>query len=249
MNELITISTAQIAGVVQQTVNARELHAFLEVGKDFSTWIKGRIDKYGFVEDVDYAKVQDLSSPNLGSAKSRAQVRIDYFLSLNMAKEISMVENNDRGRQARLYFIQCEKLAKQAPSMAIEHLTKLDILKLALESEQQKIALEEKLRKAEPCIAFTKQVTTAQGTITVSQAAKILDTGRTRLFSFLRQIGWVTRKNEPYQDKIEQGLLDVKLGSWEHPDHGIQQSVTTLITGKGLAKLQALWSQRIQGFV
>ena len=67
------------------------------------------------------------------------------------------------------------------------------------------------------------------------------------MFAFLRAIGWVTRKNEPYQDKITAGLLDVKLGSWEHPEHGIQQSVTTLVTGKGLTKLQALWAARLQG--
>lgn len=78
----------------------------------------------------------------------------------------------------------------------------------------------------------------------MAQAAKILGTGRQRLFAFLRQAGWVTRKNEPYQSKIEAGYLDVKLGSWEHPDHGVQQSVTALVTGKGLIKLRALWEQR-----
>lgn len=251
MQELIALNMVEFDGTEQQTVNARDLHAFLEVGKDFSTWIKDRISQFDFAEGVDFVKTQDLSSPNLGSAKSRAQTKIEYHLSLGMAKELAMVERTEKGKQARLYFIECEKIAKQkAVNPALPNytnLTKLQILEMALESEQQRLALENRLEEAQPTIAFTKQVEISQGAITVAQAAKILNTGRTRMFAFLRSIGWVTRKNEPYQDKITAGLLDVKLGSWEHPEHGIQQSVTTLVTGKGLTKLQALWAARLQG--
>lgn len=97
-----------------------------------------------------------------------------------------------------------------------------------------------------PKAEFYDQVASAQDAISVGEAAKIIGTGRRRLFAFMRHLGWVTRKNEPYQAKIEQGYLDVKLGSWEHPDHGIQQSVTTLVTGKGLTKLQKLWAEACQ---
>ncbi|WP_051560482.1 phage antirepressor KilAC domain-containing protein [Marinobacterium jannaschii] len=100
--------------------------------------------------------------------------------------------------------------------------------------DQQTAKLEETAPKAE----FHDKVAAAPDALSVAKAAKILGTGRNRLLARLRQIGWVTRKNEPYQAKIEAGYLDVKLGDWEHPDHGIQQSVTTLITGKGLTRLQ-----------
>ena len=130
-------------------------------------------------------------------------------------------------------------------------LSRLELIQMALESEQEKLRLEEDKRALEhrieedaPRVAFAKQVEVSEGSISVAQAAKILGTGRQRLFAFLRQAGWVTRKNEPYQSKIEAGYLDVKLGSWEHPDHGVQQSVTALVTGKGLIKLRALWEQR-----
>ncbi|MDN5517006.1 MAG: phage regulatory protein/antirepressor Ant [Pseudomonas sp.] len=130
-------------------------------------------------------------------------------------------------------------------------LSRLELIQMALESEQEKLRLEEDKRALEyrieedaPRVAFAKQVEVSEGSISVAQAAKILGTGRQRLFAFLRQAGWVTRKNEPYQSKIEAGYLDVKLGSWEHPDHGVQQSVTALVTGKGLVKLRALWEQR-----
>ncbi len=60
----------------------------------------------------------------------------------------------------------------------------------------------------------------------------------------MRQKGWVTRTNEPYQAKIEAGLLDVKLGTFDHPIDGTVPTCSTLITGKGLTKLQAMWQDR-----
>lgn len=87
-----------------RAVNARELHAFLGVGKDFSSWIKERISKYGFVENQDFSSFTEIGEREVG-----ATVRKEYALSLDMAKELSMVENNERGRQARKHFIECEK--------------------------------------------------------------------------------------------------------------------------------------------
>ncbi|MCG7588008.1 phage regulatory protein/antirepressor Ant [Photobacterium sp. OFAV2-7] len=128
--------------------------------------------------------------------------------------------------------------------------SRLEILQLALEAEQKRLQLEQENQQLEtkgaedaPKVAFHDQVTIAPDAISVAQAAKVIGTGRNRLISFLRKIKWITRKNEPYQAKIEQGLLDVKLGNWEHPDHGLQQSVTALVTGKGLSRLQQLWSE------
>ena len=90
----------------QKAVNARELHAFLGVGKDFSSWIKERISKYGFVENQDYFSFTEIGEREIG-----ATVRKEYAISLDMAKELSMVENNEKGRMARKYFIECEKVA------------------------------------------------------------------------------------------------------------------------------------------
>lgn len=91
----------------KKAVNARELHQFLESKQEFSNWIKGRIEKYGFVENQDYS-----SFDNIIKRESGATVRKEYALSLDMAKELSMVENNEKGRLARKYFIECEKIAK-----------------------------------------------------------------------------------------------------------------------------------------
>ena len=125
MNELISLTQSAINGELQQTVNARELHAFLEVGRDFSNWVKGRISKYGFEENVDYVIFESLSSPDSANAKARPQKLLDYYISIDMAKELAMVENNDKGKQARQYFIACEKLAKQASTTSLSDQLKI----------------------------------------------------------------------------------------------------------------------------
>ncbi len=113
MNTLIEIKKQAIDKEIVQTVNARDLHAFLEAKRDFSNWIKDRITRYNFIEGQDFIKTQDLRLPNLASAKSRAVIAINYHLTLEMAKELSMVERNEKGKQARQYFIECERRAKK----------------------------------------------------------------------------------------------------------------------------------------
>ncbi|SMG37522.1 antA/AntB antirepressor family protein [Cedecea sp. NFIX57] len=112
----IPVIMSNIGGKEIQSVSGRKLHTFLAVGRDFTTWMKARIKQYGFVKGVDYVIVEDLSTPKRGSAKSRQQVEHDYIVSLNMGKELSMVERNAQGKMARQYFIDCEeRLRRVAP--------------------------------------------------------------------------------------------------------------------------------------
>lgn len=92
-------------GEGKQIVSARDLHEYLGVGRDFTTWIKERIEKYQFEENTDFTIV---SSFHQNGGKG-GRPKTDYVLRLDMAKELSMIENNDRGREARKYFIECEK--------------------------------------------------------------------------------------------------------------------------------------------
>ncbi|EOK7054048.1 antA/AntB antirepressor family protein [Escherichia coli] len=101
--QLIPVFEGTISNEPTLLVNARDLHGFLEVGKDFSNWIRARLNEYGFVENLDYI----LFSPNL--AKTPGRRRKDYHLALDTAKELAMVERNEKGRQIRRYFIECEK--------------------------------------------------------------------------------------------------------------------------------------------
>lgn len=91
----------------QRAVNARDLHAFLESKQQFADWIKSRINQYGFVENQDY---QILASENYEASWGGSN-KVEYALSIDMAKELSMVERTQKGKDARSYFIACEKIA------------------------------------------------------------------------------------------------------------------------------------------
>lgn len=126
MNDLIPVGTCQIGGQAVPTANARDLHTFLEVGKDFSTWIKDRIDQYAFVEHQDFEVFTEIGenydeefcSPVLGSKGRGGHNRKEYVVTLDMAKELSMVERNAKGKQARQYFIECERRLHDQPGHA-----------------------------------------------------------------------------------------------------------------------------------
>ena len=123
MNELIKLTQSAINGELQQTVDARELHAFLEVGKVFAAWIKNRLDTLGSIEGQDYLVLKGeslLSQTGKQTNDGRGgHNRLEYFVTLDTAKHLAMMEKNDRGFQVRQYFIECEKLAKQASTASL----------------------------------------------------------------------------------------------------------------------------------
>ena len=127
MTELIKVTEEN----GNKLVSARELHEFLESKQDFTTWIKGRIDKYGFIENEDFT----LHKFMVGKS-----VAHNYILKMDMAKELSMVENNDKGRQARKYFIECEKKLNtlKLPTTYKEALLEL----VRVEEEREKLQIE-----------------------------------------------------------------------------------------------------------
>ena len=108
MNELIPLHPQTINGTPTETVSARELHTFVESKQDFSTWIKNRIEKYGFVENVDY-----LLHKIVEQTPSGAKHKIEYYITLDIAKQLTMVENNEKGMQVRKYFIECDKKLRE----------------------------------------------------------------------------------------------------------------------------------------
>ena len=116
MNELVKITEQE--GI--QLVDARELHRKLQTGRDFSNWIKGRIQEYGFIRNEDYFiednqhnYTENQILRQNGRKVEKGRPTINYHLSLNMAKELAMVERNEQGRKIRRYFIEMEKIALQ----------------------------------------------------------------------------------------------------------------------------------------
>ncbi|WP_375610809.1 MULTISPECIES: antA/AntB antirepressor family protein [unclassified Bartonella] len=209
MNTLIEIKEQAIDKEIVQTVNARDLHGFLEAKRDFSNWIKDRITRYNFIEGQDFIKTQDLRSPNLASAKSRAVIKINYHLTLEMAKELSMVERNEKGKQARQYFIECERRAKKPLDLANALEDPLFIKKLLLESVTQLETLKSEVNTLKPKAMALESLQRHDGLFGLTKAAKILEMQPKQFILFLQQKGWVYRREVggnllPYQDKIQE---------------------------------------------
>lgn len=137
MNDIIAIRNDVIGLNSVQTVDAREMHSFLEVGKDFATWIKDRIAQFTFIENQDFVVApQNGGAVNNGGGHNRK----DYYLTLDMAKEIAMVERNDKGKQARQYFIECERRLKEEKKPASQS-------EIILMLAQQNVAIEQSVAR------------------------------------------------------------------------------------------------------
>ncbi|CTX50496.1 antA/AntB antirepressor family protein [Escherichia coli] len=110
-SQLIPVFNGTIANETALLCNARDLHAFLGVKKVFAAWITNRISEYEFIENQDYILLSNLGKQTSGRGGHN---RKDYHLTLDTAKELAMVEHNEKGRQIRRYFIECEKKLRQS---------------------------------------------------------------------------------------------------------------------------------------
>ena len=152
MNNLTIIENGLIPiyeGEYEKVVDARELHEFLESKQDFTDWVKNRISKYGFIEDEDYTII--LGNRSDGKA---GKPRTEYALTIDTAKEIAMVENNEQGHIIRKYFIEVEKRARQPKQMSQAELTAMIV--------QNQVEIERKANTAlEVANKASRQITNA----------------------------------------------------------------------------------------
>lgn len=128
MNALIQITTDAQGGSV---VSARELHTFLGVKSKFADWFKNRADRYGFIENQDFVTL----SKNLENGGRE----LDYALTLDCAKELAMVQSNQRGKQARQYFIDCEKQLRAIAELPAPTTSSVDPLVLQILQTQTQL--------------------------------------------------------------------------------------------------------------
>lgn len=233
-NELIPISDNN----GKKAVNARDLHAFLESKRDFSTWIKDRIKSYDFIEGVDYQSFTEIVEREIG-----ATTRIEYALSISMAKELSMIENNERGKQARKYFIACEENKHELSRK------ELALMVVQAEEEKERLALEnekqqKQIEKLQPKADFAGKAFAMEGKCDIGQAAKILGLpfGRNTLFKKLRELGvFFANRNEPKQKYIDAGYFEMKEKPVPRENHPGFIVMVVLCTQKGLAYINHLF--------
>lgn len=222
MTELFTLVNRPVAGQAQQTVNARELHAFLESKQEFSNWIKNRIEDYGFLDGVDF--LTNLS-------KTQGRPRIDYFLSLDMAKELSMVERNTQGKQARQYFIDCEK--RLSGSLKVDFNDPLQAAKAFIEAETARRDAERKLQIAGGALT---RLGAAKGSQCLRESAKLLKWQQTPFIDWLLVKKMLFRDAGKqlcvYQEYLGRGWFEYRTD--EKNGHAFKQ---VMVTPLGLQKL------------
>ena len=223
----------------EQLVSGRELHAFLEVKTKYIDWIN-RMLEYGFVENVDFITFSELSQKKEGSRIVNREVA-NHFLKINMAKEISMLQRNEKGKQAREYFIRCEE-AWNSEDMILARALEIQNRKVLGYKEKIEL-LESKIETDKPKVLFAEAVETSKSSILVGELAKILkqngvDIGQKRLFDWLRNNGYLIKRkgtdyNMPTQRAMELGLFEIKETAITHSAGHITVSKTPKVTGKG----------------
>lgn len=227
MQEIIKINQNEQGEV---RVNARELHEALEIKTQFNKWIE-RMIEYGFTEGIDFWSF-------LSKTQNGGRPSVEYNLTISMAKEVAMLQRNEKGKEVRNYFIQVEdRYKKLANDPSYQMALGLKASQLLLEQKDQIIA------EMKPKALFADAVATSHTSVLVGELAKILkqngvDTGATRLFSWLRDNGYLIRRNGtdynmPTQKSMELGLFEIKETSIARSNGSVTVSKTPKVTGKG----------------
>lgn len=230
MNELLKI---EINENQEQTVSGRELHMFLGIETRYNDWF-ARMLQYGFCEGKDfYSKMSKTSEGGRPST--------DHIMKLDMAKELCMLARNEKGKQARQYFIEVERDWNR-PEKVMARALKLAEIELkkahAFVAEQTKL-----LEAFKPKAIFADAVAASKNTILIGDLAKLLkqnghETGQKRLFEYLRDNGYLIKRkgsdyNSPTQRAMEMKLFEIKETTVVLPDGSVKTNKTTKVTGKG----------------
>lgn len=228
MNELIKITYNND----RPAVSARDLHDFLEVKTAYKDWFP-RMCEYGFTDGDDFNLLKIERVQNEGGRMVTRTVD-DAVLTIDMAKELCMIQRNEKGKQARQYFLQIEK-DWNSPEK---------VMARALQIAGDKLKrLESKVEADAPKVLFANAVSASKTSILVGELAKLLkqngvDIGQHRLFRWMRENGYLIRRNGtdfnmPTQKSMDLGLFTVKETAITHSDGTVTVSKTTKVTGKG----------------
>lgn len=232
MQELITFHNVEFDGTEQRTVNARDLHTALQIKSKFRDWIRNRISDFGFVENQDFVCIaKNLAKPQGGRPS------VEYFISINMAKELCMVERNELGRKWRAHFIKCEKELmeiKQQQTIAIPQ-TLPEALRLAadLAEKNQKLLEEQKINA--PKVDYCDQIVADNGSMTITKAAKVIGYPPRKFKDYIRQVGWLyANADTPMQHVITSGYMVLRYAHWTDNEGNYVEKPYAHITAKGM---------------
>ena len=225
MNELLKINTTDSERI---TVSARDLYEFLEATERFNSWFD-RMKQYGLTEGEDFNPLKSLRVQTEGNREVQREVD-DYQLTIDTAKQIAMLQRNEKGTQARKYFIQVEN-AWNSPEK---------VMARALEIAHKTIAtLEIENKEMKPKALFADAVAQSDTSILVYDLAKLIcqngvKIGGNRLWTWLRDNGYIFKHScEPTQKSMEMKLFEVIERTVQRSGHDPKVTRTTRVTGKG----------------
>lgn len=223
MNEILKVD------VDTQMVSARELHEKLHISTRFNDWFP-RMCEYGFTENEDF--YSKMSKTENGGRPSK-----DYEISVDMAKQICMIQRTPEGKACRQYLIDLEK-AWNTPEQVMARALKIANKTIdSLKSDNTKL-IEDNARM-KPKEIFADAVTASETSLLVRDAAKLIrqngvKIGEKRLYKWLRENGYVCQgSTAPTQKAMEMGLLEVVIRTVERGDRLPLETKTTKVTGKG----------------
>lgn len=197
MDEMIKNGLSELLPVTKgengrNTVNARDLYAFLGSKQRFADWIKNRIEQYGFLENQDFqmfcydwqGNLLNIRHHNFMKPENQQVSKIEYSLSVGMAKELSMIENNEQGKRARRYFIECENMLRSMMEQRLK------------EQQQQVDEANRQIESQQPKVVFAESVANSGDTISMEDLAKLIT-----------QNGYIINRNELFKWMVENGYL------------------------------------------
>ena len=237
MNELIKVTYDND----RATVSGRELHEKLEIKTPYTQWFE-RMAEYGFVENEDYIGVSQKCEKPSGGRPS-----VDHQMTIEMAKQICMIQRTDAGRRYREYFLEIERKWNDPQMVMARSLIyankQLEILSGQLDAANARIEeANAQIEEAKPKVLFADAVKTSKTSIMVGELAKLLrqngvSIGQNRLFEWLRNNDYLMKSGESYnlptQKSMERGLFEIKESTYVTPDNCVHVSKTTKITGAG----------------
>ncbi|HBH1596847.1 phage antirepressor KilAC domain-containing protein [Clostridioides difficile] len=220
----------------EQILSARDLHEFLEVGSRYNDWFN-RMIGYGFVENEDFISITQKKV----TAQGNETEYINHIIKLDMAKEIAMIQRNEKGKQARKYFLQIEKDWNTPEKVMARALI---VANKTIEKKSREIEEKNKvIQLQQPKVLFADAVSASNNSILVGELAKLIkqngvDIGQNRLFAWMRENGYlIKRKGEDYniptQKSMNLRIMEVKKRVINNPDGSTKVTRTVKITGKG----------------
>lgn len=220
MQELIKVD---INEKQEQVVSARELHDKLGINKDFTNWFKYQAEKLGLCENIDY-----ILFANNGEQTGRGgHNKIDYHITLEIAKHLAMISGGEKAHQVRRYFIEVEK-AWNSPDQVMARALQV--------SNRVLLEYKEQLAIMKPKAEFHDAVVGSSDTIDMGQVAKVLNMGigRNKLFEFLRENKVLRQNNEPFQNYIDRGWFRLVESKYQMPNGDTRINIKTVVFQKGL---------------